>query len=116
MKKVYIAGPITAPTAWAQELHIREAERLAADINMAGAAPFCPHTQSRFLDGVVPWDTFLAADLAWLAHADAVITIPGWRRSEGAKIEVDTAIAAGVPVFHRFGELLRWLVKEGAEE
>lgn len=41
----------------------------------------------------------LGWDLAWIAeHADAVAVLPGWEDSKGAKAEVATAHALGIPV------------------
>ena len=41
----------------------------------------------------------LGADLAWIAeHADGVAVLPGWEKSMGAKAEVATADALGLPV------------------
>lgn len=41
----------------------------------------------------------LGADLAWIcAHADAVVTLPGWEKSLGAAAEVATAKALGLDV------------------
>jgi nucleoside 2-deoxyribosyltransferase len=42
----------------------------------------------------------LAKDVAWiLREAEAVVLIPGWERSAGAKAEVMLAHAVGIPVF-----------------
>ncbi len=48
----------------------------------------------------------LGADLAFIcAEADALFTLPGWEHSSGAKAEVATAKALGIPVLHTEGEL-----------
>lgn len=42
----------------------------------------------------------LGADLAWIcAHADAVVVLPGHETSTGARAEVATAKALGIPVY-----------------
>jgi hypothetical protein len=41
----------------------------------------------------------IRADLEWICqHADLVVTLPNWRRSKGARAEVATAHAIGIPV------------------
>jgi hypothetical protein len=42
----------------------------------------------------------LALDLGWIcAEAEAVVVLPGWRRSRGARAEVATALALDIPVW-----------------
>jgi hypothetical protein len=41
----------------------------------------------------------LAEDINWiLQHADYVAVLPGWEKSSGARAEVSTALAVGIPV------------------
>ncbi|TDB86454.1 DUF4406 domain-containing protein [Actinomadura sp. KC216] len=42
----------------------------------------------------------LALDLGWIcAEAEAVVALPGWRSSRGARAEVATALALDLPVW-----------------
>lgn len=43
---------------------------------------------------------YLSRDITYIIEiADAVVVLPGWKESEGAKLEVVVAQAIGVPVF-----------------
>lgn len=46
--------------------------------------------------------------LSWITrHADAIVVLDGWEQSKGARAEVATAVAIGIPV-HRLDHVLRW--------
>lgn len=44
------------------------------------------------------WEDCLKRDLRYVVKCDAVVTLPGWRQSRGAKLEVHVAKALGMPV------------------
>jgi hypothetical protein len=46
----------------------------------------------------ISWEQAMAIDLAALDSADGVMTLPGWDRSRGARIEVQRAKQQGLPV------------------
>ena len=101
---VYVSGPIRARSAWLRELNIRAAELLALQAWQAGAAVICPHSQGRFYDEHgVDW---LRGDLAILARCDAVLVLPDWESSEGARREVAEARRLGLPVLGSLVDLI----------
>lgn len=105
MKVIYCAGPFRGRSSWAIEQNIRRAETLALQVWLSGAAAVCPHTNTRFFQGVTNDDVWLDGDLAILAKCDAVLMTPDWRRSTGATVEHDLAVSLGIPVFEaRDGE------------
>lgn len=99
MKLVYIAGPLDAPTAWEREQNIRNAEAVQVALLRMGANVYCPHTQDRFLHGVLPEDEFLHRDLQIIRRCDAVVMLPRSEKSQGAKVERRFAEKVGLRVF-----------------
>ena len=46
-----------------------------------------------------PKKYYMKRDLPLVCDSDAVFCLPGWQRSEGAKLEVDVAIRLNIPVY-----------------
>jgi len=109
VKVVYIAGPYRAPNAWEIEENIRRAERLALEVWKLGAAALCPHTNTRFFQGAADDAVWLDGDLELLKRCDAVLLVPGWHKSTGARAEVRVAESRGLPVFASVDDLEGWL-------
>jgi hypothetical protein len=51
------------------------------------------------MDMAIAPEEFVRRDLEIVRRCDAVLMLPGWEKSEGAKQEGEAARAAGVPVF-----------------
>lgn len=98
MKLLYVIGPFAAPTGWLVEQNVRRAEEVALELWRMGAAVFCPHTNTRFFEGMLPG--FLAGGLEVLSRSDGAVLIPGWKNSPGSQIEVDRAIFRRLPLFN----------------
>jgi hypothetical protein len=88
---VYVAGPYRAKDAWAREQNIRRAEEAAFALAEMGAAPLCPHTMTRFFDGTLSDDYWLAVTLELMRRCDAILLLDGWERSAGARAEAAEA-------------------------
>ena len=123
MKVVYIAGKYRGATAWEVEQNIRAAEDVAARVWAAGLVALCPHANSRHMEGVTSDENFLAGTLELMRRCDAVVLVPNWRDSEGARAEVAEADRLGLPVFGRAAEQnstwlidLMWWLGNGQEE
>lgn len=99
MKVVYIAGKYRGRTPWEVEQNIRAAEDVAASVWAMGMVAMCPHANSRHMEGVATDEHFLAGTLELLRRCDAVLLVPNWRDSVGAKAEVAEAKRLGLPVF-----------------
>ncbi len=101
MKVIYIAGKYRGPNAWAVEQNIRAAEDVAARVWAMGMVALCPHANSRHMDGVASDEVFLAGTLELMRRCDAVVLVPNWRDSEGARAEVAEADRLGIEVIGR---------------
>ena len=99
MKTAYVAGRYRAPTEAGVYDNIQRARAVAAKLWQMGYAAFCPHANTAFFGGIVPDDTFLDGDLAWLPHADIVVMVDGWEQSSGARAERDLAEQLGKPIY-----------------
>lgn len=106
---VYIAGPFRGATPWVVEQNIRRAEELSLQVWQAGGAALCPHTNTRFFDRMLPDAVFLEGTLAMLAKCDALITLPTWQLSEGARAEVAYALRHDIQVVHGIEDLIYWI-------
>lgn len=45
-----------------------------------------------------PWETHVRADIVAMLGCNAVVTLPGWERSRGARVETNLARELGMPV------------------
>ena len=125
LRRIYVAGAYTAPTPHGIAENINAAADLAEDLRAAGFLPYVPHTglagaRAVGVDLVEgegrKQDVFLCLpDLTWdeamddcrdlLPRMDALILVPGWQESRGAKEEKALAEAEGLPVFFTLAAL-----------
>lgn len=108
MKVIYVAGPFRGPSAWDIECNIRRAETLALEVWRLGHAALCPHTNTRFFQNAAPDEVWLKGDLELLRRCDAVVLTNDWKRSSGARAEVQFAINQGIPVFDTLHQFACW--------
>lgn len=50
--------------------------------------------------GSLPWVDYLRTDLRAMLECDAIVLLPGWRASDGARLELRTAVSLGFQVFY----------------
>nr|WP_031942667.1 DUF4406 domain-containing protein [Sulfobacillus thermotolerans]AEP14300.1 putative bacteriophage-related protein [Sulfobacillus thermotolerans] len=87
----YLSGPMTGlPDYNRAAFHAAAARIRAAGHEVLNPAELCPPG--------ISWEEAMAIDLAALDTAEGVITLPGWERSRGARIEVQRARQQGLPV------------------
>jgi len=92
LPKLYIAGPMTG----LPEFNYPAFDAAAQQLRQAGYQVVNPAEDGLPLDA--PWDHHLRLAIARLMGCQAVATLPGWRNSKGARLEVHNAIEVGMHV------------------
>ena len=111
MKILYIAGPYMGPTYRHIEANIMDARLAAIELAEAGIGFFCPHLNSAHFEQWTPdvpesfWKTL---DMQMLKHCDAILMLPRWDKSSGARAEKVEAERLGLPVFYTVPTSERW--------
>lgn len=94
--KVYIAGKITGDSDYKKKFEFYE-KALAE----AGHSVMNPARISNY-DGF-SWDDYMAVSAAMQGVCDAIVLLPGWMESRGARIEANAA--------HKLGQQIYFLKK-----
>jgi len=104
--RIYVAGPLSAPTAEERAANIARADYVGKQIFLKGHYPFVPHKQAEtWFEETNPlfqdYDALVADHdiLGWLMICDAVIFIGEWEASRGSQMEFKAAIEAGKRIF-----------------
>lgn len=90
LQKVYLSGPMTGYV----DNNFPAFEKHAIQLRKAGFNVVSPHE----IEEVPSWDECLKKDIAAMVGCDAVVTMPGWQTSRGARLETAIAIMVGIPV------------------
>ena len=103
---LYIAGPYSAGNGRTVADNIAVARKYAVAAAKAGWMPFTPHLNTAGFEVDCPGvshEEWLAGDLAILKHLepgyDAMLLLPNWEQSRGARLERDWAIHLNLEVF-----------------
>lgn len=106
IKRVYIAGPYTGDTRWEQEENVRRAEAMGYQVALLGAYPVIPHANTRhYFSDAQPPTFWYEATMDELQTCHALMMVPGWSSSKGAKAEKAEAERLGIPVFIKIRDL-----------
>ena len=93
MKILYVAGPMTGLPDFNYPAFRKAAQQLRA----AGYGVRNP-TEVAVPKGFTPsWEWYMRRTLKMMLDADGIAVLPGWRKSRGASIEVDTGDRIGIP-------------------
>lgn len=111
IKRVYLAGPYSAPDVISALENIREGIRDGARIFEAGYPVYIPwldhQTAFQFTSGFRPtYEMYYKTSMAWLEVCDVVVVRPGWETSTGTKGEMKRATDLGIPVVFGVDEFL----------
>lgn len=117
MKLIYVAGPFTAADRAGVQRNIAAAEAIGLEVARLGACPVVPHANTSHpnYEAIQPYAFWIEATIALLRHCDALVTVPGWEASTGARGEVEEAARLRMPAFHTIAELDQWLRQERSE-
>jgi hypothetical protein len=112
MLVVYVAGPFSAKDRAGVQRNIANAEAVGLEVAKMGAIPLIPHANTSHpnFEAIQPYEWWIAATLELLRRCDALVTVPGWERSSGARGEVLEAATMSIPVFHELAALEKWLL------
>lgn len=104
MKIIYIAGPYYGNGEKETiENNIREAEKYQIALANNRIGFFCSHNHTEHFQekATAPEEFYHELDFHFLRNiADAVLALPGWEKSEGAKREITWAKENNVPIFY----------------
>lgn len=115
IKLVYTAGPYRAATINGVQENLWKARQTAVKYWRKGFGVICPHMNTAYMDGAMAHaagfadsDIFIKADLQMIEKCiDIVVMIPGWEKSEGAKIEHRFALHCGKEIIYETEEGIR---------
>jgi hypothetical protein len=110
MKKVYVAGKYNDTDIISALENMRLGMKVSAELMIKGYAPFCPWLDYQFIlmrpDGQkITREMYQDYSMQWLEVSDCVLALPNWKRSGGAKAEIERAKELGIPVYLDMGEL-----------
>lgn len=104
MKKIYLAAPYSDPDPEIRQRRTELADHVAALIMKRGYVVFSPlshsHRIAHHIGNHLSHDFWLAQDLEMLKLCDEmwILTIPGYSKSEGIRMEHDKALEWAMPV------------------
>ena len=114
MKRVYVAGPYSANNIIDCLENMRKGMRAGVEVFLAGYSPWVPwhdfHHQLMFRDGEsLSVDDYYEMSMAWLMVSDAMLVLPGWRKSKGTCAEIAKAVELKIPIFYSLADLINGL-------
>lgn len=92
--KIYVAGPMTGmPDLNFPAFHAAATALRAAGLDVVNPAEVCP-------DHTMPWIDCLRRDIVAMMDCDAIVLLPGWMDSKGARLERHIAVELGMSVHY----------------
>lgn len=102
-KRIYVAGPYSADNVMTVLDNMRRGMRVCTELLLQGHAPFCPWLDYQFQlmlrgDESLSVSDYHEYSIAWLAVADEMLVLPGWKNSKGTLGEIELARKRGIPI------------------
>jgi hypothetical protein len=94
-KKVYISGQITGLELEVAHKHFEKAEKL---LESQGHTPVNPMKLVKYHPDKT-WQHYMREDIKLLVDCHAIIMLPNWINSKGAKVEFDIALNLGLEIY-----------------
>jgi len=111
--RIYIAGPMNPRNGGGAIEYLNNCNRMisvARQLIKLGFAPFCPAVDMLyFLNGEseeeITSSEIKSYSMAWIPACGAMLMMPGWRKSPGARAEFEFAFPLNMPVFFSIDSL-----------
>lgn len=109
LKIVFICGHYGDSQGYLSiERNIAAAREMAAALVRSGYGYYCPHLNSTHFEVItpeIPVEFWYRMDHLIMRGCDALITLPGWETSSGARGDIDEARRLGLIVAHSLSSL-----------
>lgn len=123
---VYLSGPITPTAGRTLDQNIAQAKTAVRYLTRRRVATVCPHLSAAHPEllalpgvpgtaGAPTYEDWMHVDLLLVSVCKAVLALPGWETSRGAKRELLHARELGIPVFFELDGVARVFAHFGAE-
>lgn len=114
MKRIYVAGPYSAPNVMDVFNNMRRGIRKSLDVLLSGMgfSPFCPWLDYHFTlmlrnGEELKVEDYYAYSMAWLEVSDAVLVMEDYEHSKGTMLEIARATELEIPVYYSIDALKR---------
>jgi hypothetical protein len=114
MRVIYVSGPYTGDV----EIHKQAAVLIGQKVREHGFIPLVPHISICPIekpDSKKGYTLAMRECLALMYRCDAIVMVPGWERSRGARIERFLARRYAMPVFDTLTQFLKFKEEHGAK-
>lgn len=96
MDKCYIAGKISNLPKEVYTANFNEAKKQVRSMGFVPVSPVdLPHNHPD------KWDEYMKEDIAALLQCNHIYALADFRQSKGANLEVNLAMALGIPIIHQ---------------
>lgn len=100
---IYISGKYSASTAEGIKDNIKTAKMVAVSLWEHKFTALCPHLNTANFEDeskAITWEDYLEGDKVLVDRSDAILMLPGWEDSKGARVEFDYAKLHSMPIFY----------------